>query len=189
MRDVRALVPRPQELQLTMDNRIRTAILATTLAACRLGSPPQWTPTRFQAARAAPPVADAPTASAGAIEPQQDPSSAAAQVPVASKGASTSRAEPTCEACSYECLDRADTLKTNDPAGAQKLAAIGCDIAKCGHLGRVMMMRCGEYGLPPADPMDCQNECIAECNGEAPRSAAWDKCIKGCEATRGCSAE
>lgn len=189
MRDVRALVPRPQELQVTMDNRICTPLMALTLTACRLGSPPEWTPKRFQAARSSTVGSESAASSAGPLEPRNDPPSTAAQLPVATHGASTSSAEPPCDPCSFDCLDQADKLKTKEPGVAKKLAALGCDIGKCGHLSQLMMSRCREYGLPPADPVECQNQCVGECNGEDPRGPAWDACMKDCEASHGCSGD
>lgn len=159
-----------------MVSQLRVSLVALAFAACGSERPPQWTSQEAQV-------------EASTSEPPRTSSSGAAQVPAAGQSAPTPANEPACEPCTSECLDQADSLKGKDPKGAKKLAMIACDIAKCGHLGRVMMMRCGEYGLPPPDPVDCQNECIAQCNGEAPRSAAWDQCMKSCETKHGCPEE
>jgi hypothetical protein len=94
---------------------------------------------------------------------------------------------PTCDPCSFECLDKADKLRTKAPKAATKLASLGCDIDKCGYLSQLMVSRCRAYGLPASQPQDCDNQCIAECNSVDPGN--WDACMSACEKKHGCPSD
>lgn len=97
-------------------------------------------------------------------------------------------AAPACQSCSDECLDAADALNERDPKAAKQLALRSCDRAACGYIGRTTLFRCHEYGLPQADPLECQNDCTEECRGEfsANDERPWNACMKSCQEKRGC---
>lgn len=101
---------------------------------------------------------------------------------------------PSCEPCdSFACLDAADSVAASNPVLALEIAAKGCDLAKCGYLGTVALLRCRGYGLarnPPGttapgerdDSMACRELCVGACRSEL--GDGWPKCINDCEAKR-----
>ncbi len=116
------------------------------------------------------------------------------RVSSASTPSASSGAVPGCEPCdSFACLDAADSVAASNPVLALEIAAKGCDLAKCGYLGTVALLRCRGYGLarnPPGttapgerdDSMACRELCVGACRSEL--GDGWPKCINDCEAKR-----